>query len=146
QAVVLRATIEGEATCLARLPLLQAALDEPYRTVARQVIALHKKYGYVDANVLGSALAEQTLTRFAAGGRRENLEPNQVLGLLFGGTVQAGQALAYLDVLQNDLERKRQEELKARIQGVAAAHADHPELLFQEMERIAREARAAGPG
>jgi replicative DNA helicase len=145
QAVAVAAAAAGDAACLARLPALHATFDEPYRTLAGVVLELRTRYGYLDPNVLGAALEGRRLTRLAANGQQEELLPAQAVNLVFGTAVQPGQAAAYLDVLQADLELKRRDELRSRIRDIAAAHADQPERLYQEVGEAIRGARASGP-
>jgi replicative DNA helicase len=133
QAVVLQAAAAGDAPALARLPALATALDEPYRTAAGEVLRLRKMYGFADAAVLGAALQTRPLYRLDAGGRKEELSAEQAANLVFGGAWQPGQAAAYADLLQAELEQRRREELKSRVQSLAAEFADDPGRLLEEL-------------
>jgi replicative DNA helicase len=144
QAAVLRAALGGDAACLARLPGLLPALDEPYRAAADELLRLRRQQPFVDHNVLGGALARRRLVHTTAEGRREELTAGQVMALIGNTAAPPGQAEAYLALLADERERRRRREQQAWVEDAVARHAADPRLLAQELLRAAD--RAAGAG
>jgi len=52
QAVILQAALEGNSSCLEKLPSLISVMDEPFRTVATLIHSRIQQGEFVDHNVL----------------------------------------------------------------------------------------------
>jgi replicative DNA helicase len=139
QDAVLSAALAGDPACLAELPALAGALDEPHRTMADELLRLHKDLGFVDANVLGNALEGRPLVRCIAKGRSEPVSAREALNLLAGVTLAPGQAAAYLGILREEQERRRREETRRRVTDLADRHASDPRELLEELGRLVAE-------
>jgi replicative DNA helicase len=147
QSVVVSAALASDIACLIALPGLVSSLDEPYRTVAAILVERHRQGKYTDRNVLAGALAQRPLRRCRPDGRTQELTADQVLALLPETAPAPGQAEAYLEVLQQDRERRRQEELQARMSEAWTRHSNNPEQLLKAIEQIAADARGSqAPG
>jgi replicative DNA helicase len=144
QGVVIGAALSGNSTCLARLPALLSSLDEPYRTVGSELLRLRGAGCFIDRNILGAVLSTKHLSRTTANGRVQDVTAGEVLNLITGTPVDPGQAEAYLDILAGELAKRRQAELKSRLESAVADHANSPQLLCQEIGRIVAAASARG--
>jgi len=116
QSVLLAAALGGDTEIRQKLPDLRHAFQEPYRTLVAELICLQEQGGYVDRNVLGSRLDGRRLSRTDVNGRRHELSAAEAVGLFTNTLVQPGQAGAYVDILERDLSRRRQEELRSRLE------------------------------
>lgn len=136
QAVVVRAALAGDETCLRQLPGLSGAFDEPYRSMAAEILRLREAGRFVDENVLGATLGPYRLTRIDANGQQQLITAGQAVNLLRTVQVQPGQAETYLELMADRQRQRRQEELKANTLAAAQQYAGHPEALLGEIERL----------
>src|SRR5262249_55983086 len=139
-----RAALRNDPDALARLPGFLPGLDEPYRTVADELLRLRALGGFVDANVLGAALERRPLTRVNPRGQRETLQAGQVLALIDGGPIAPGKVDAYLRLLQEERDKKRETERRALVQGAVQTYRGNLLRLAEEILRLAKDRPDAG--
>jgi replicative DNA helicase len=136
QSVVVAAALGGDSVCLTQLAELVSGFEEPYRTVACELLRLHEQGAYVDRNVLGAALAHRPLVRTKHGGYSEQLTPRQALALVTTAASQPGQAVAYLGIIRQEIQKRRREEQKTRVTQAVQQLADQPDNMLRELQGI----------
>jgi replicative DNA helicase len=144
QAAVLAAAIDGNQQVRGQLPQFYRGFEEPYRTVAAEVVNKIKAGKYLDRHTLAHDLESCRLSRHLGGGIVETLKPQEVVNLLFAEDVQPGQAEAYLPVLRQKLQAKKQAETKESLANLVDLYGDRPRQMLAEMGRVAAEAYRNG--
>ena len=136
QAVVLAAAVQGNAQCQQKLQTVQGALEEPYRTVAAVVATAPRQDVFIDRNTLAQHLAGQRLTRRNASGVVEELSPVEVVNLIFRSDFQDNQAAAYIQLLDCQLEAKRQAEFEQELDQAVSEYGHQPAQLIRRLVEL----------
>jgi replicative DNA helicase len=144
QGVAVGAAADGNPQALSRLPALLPALDEPYRTIADELLRLRGQEPFVDRNVLGGALQGQQLFQVAPNGQQQPLTAGQALCLLPDTPPAEGQLESYLELLGSELARARSDEFRSSAEALIQQHAECPDELVRELQRLADDHRGRG--
>lgn len=144
QAAVLAAALHGDETCRGQLPGLQAGFEEPYRTVAATLLEQLLGGGVADQHTVRAALEGRRLIRRNQEGQVKELTAQEAVDLICASAVQAPQAIAYIPVLQQQLEAKRRADFKGRAEELVRTYGDDPTRLIGEFQSLASEAKRGG--
>lgn len=124
----------------ARADAVRGALDEPYRTALAVLARLRAGGRFVDQIVLGAELSKARLPD----SRGQPFGAGELMALILNTGMPPGQPEAYLGILQDDLARRRREEVMARVRAAVDGFGGGGlDGLAREVQRIAAEDRAA---
>ncbi len=144
QSMLVAAAIQGDTTVRSQLRRLQEAFDEPYRTVAAVLSHKCQTDEFVDKYTLGHHLKAHSLTRRTIDSQVEQLDSQQVVNLLFATGVQPGQIAAYLQIVNEHLAEKKQNELQQRATELAKKFGTNPHRLVVEYTEMVEQSRKDG--
>ena len=136
QAVILQAALEGNSSCLEKLPSLISVMDEPFRTVATLIHSRIQQGEFVDHNVLAGLVGQHQPIHCDANGHPKQLTASETMNLLKTDPVQPGQAEEYLDLLTLEANKRRRVEQKQQVHGLAEQFWDSPDRLRVELKRL----------